>query len=83
MGQIGQAMSNPNTGAPDPSGLNGTEWMTRLAGAGAKGLGQGMQNQPQRPQGNPVQFNPPQQGPAITPQIFNPQQRQNNAFFGQ
>jgi hypothetical protein len=41
-----------------------------------------MQNQPQRPQGNPVQITPPAPAPQFNPQIFNPNQR-NNAFFGQ
>lgn len=48
MGQIGQAFSNPNTFAAQPSGFNGSEWAARFAGTGAKGLGQGLQNQQQQ-----------------------------------
>lgn len=45
MGQVGQAFSNPNTFAAQPSGFSGSEWAARFLGAGAKGLGQGLQNQ--------------------------------------
>ena len=45
---LGQAVTNPNTYAPDPSGFNGSEWAARFGGAAAKGLGQGMQNMQQQ-----------------------------------
>lgn len=53
MGQVAQALQNPNTFAPQPSGFNGAEWATRIGGSAMKGLGQGMQNygQQQRPGG--------------------------------
>jgi len=81
MGQIGSAMSNPNTFAPDPSGFNKSEWTARFLGAGAKGLGQGMQNQLQANQGSrgggtsPI----PQAQPAT---IMWPSFGKNNNFYG-
>lgn len=61
MGQIGSAMSNPNTFAPDPSGFSGSEWAARLAGGAGKGLLQGASNQAQmqRPQGGGGGFQVP------------------------
>lgn len=91
MGQIGSAMTNPNTSAPDPSGFSGSEWAARFMGAGAKGLGQGLQNQQQRPVGpgasSPVpmatqpQVNLPTQGVQMGPGI-GPQKAQNPFFYG-
>lgn len=61
MGQVGQALQNPNTFAPDPSQFNGSEWATRIGGSGLKGLLQGagnyaQQNQGQRQNGSPMNF---------------------------
>lgn len=44
MGQIGSAMGNKNTFAPDPEGFSGSEWATRIGGGAAKGLMQGYSN---------------------------------------
>lgn len=88
MGQLGAAMSNPNTGAPDPSGFNGSEWAARFMGAGAKGLGQGMQNMgQQQPQGGGAQMPIPM---PQQPQVNLPGMQgapnnnmRRNMFFGQ
>lgn len=48
MSSLGQAFTNPNTFAPEPSGFSGSEWAARFLGAGAKGLGQGFQNMQQQ-----------------------------------
>lgn len=91
MGQIGSAMTNPNTMAPDPSGFSGAEWGARLLGGATKGLLQGysnMQNvnQMQRSAGGgamaPAGY---QQGPMIQPQIYDPTKRglgTNANFYG-
>jgi hypothetical protein len=63
MGQIGSAMGNPNTFAPQPSGFSGSEWAARFMGAGAKGLGQGFQNMQQQQQAMRPNAGPQQPGP--------------------
>jgi len=98
MGQIGSAMGNPNTGAPDPSGFSGSEWATRFLGAGAKGLGQGLQNQQQQnsmmqnrpsaptpiPMAQQPQVSLPTQGVSMGPGTGDPSstKARNPYFFG-
>lgn len=92
MGQMADAMKNQNTMAPSPSGLNGSEWATRLLGGAAQGAGQGLQGmggqqkpQPQAPMPVPMpqqpQVNLPTQGVQMSQQMD--PKRQNSMFFGQ
>ena len=90
MGQIGPAVQNPKTFAPQPSGFSGAEWGTRMAGMGLKGLGQGLQNyegqNAQMRQGGATGMMQPAQGAApVDPSYFQPQngqQRTRNPFYG-
>jgi hypothetical protein len=87
MGQVGAALTNPNTFAPQPSGFNGTEMATRGIGDTALGLGKGLANYGQQqqkiqqnaqgsPQINPMQFVPQLQQPSYIPK------GNNLAFYG-
>ena len=88
MGQIGAAITNPNTFAPEPSGFSGAEWATRIGGMGLKGLGQGLQSYNQenaalrnRAGGGMIQ--PSQDAGPVDPSYFLPQQSRgsNNPYF--
>ena len=90
MGQIGSAMTNPNTFAAQPSGFSGAEWATRFMGAGAKGLGQGLQNNMQQRSVGPGANSPmpmtPQQPPVEFPtqgvQMGQSKRANNPMFYG-
>ena len=87
MGQIGSAITNPNTFAPQPSGFNGSEWAARFMGGAAKGLGQGLQNNMQmRPQGGattpiPMSAQPQVSLPTESPQLGQ-SRKPNSLFYG-
>lgn len=88
MGQVTSAFSNPNTFAADPSGFSGSEWGARFLGAGAKGLGQGLQNYQQqnaqmRQGGGGMPSAPIPQTPAIqfASTNFTPGQKTRNPYF--
>ncbi len=88
MGQMAQALQNPNTYAPQPSGFNAQEWIARAGGMGLKGLGQGLQNYDQQnsamrqPQGGGM-MQPAQGAQPVDASYFLPQQsRKPNPFYG-
>lgn len=60
MGQIGSAMRNSNTFAPDPSGFSGSEMAARFIGGAGKGALQGFSGMEQQKQqrGGGGQANP-------------------------
>lgn len=89
MGQMAQAIQNPNTYAPQPSGFNADEWIARAGGMGLKGLGQGLQNygqqnaQLRQTQGGGM-MQPAQGAQPVDSSYFLPQQsrKPNDLFYG-
>lgn len=86
MGQVGSAMGNENTFAPDPSGFSGSEWAARIMGGAGKGLAQGYsnyqnQNQALRQGGGSQIQQPSYQGPVVQQQVYDPTKREQNPYF--
>lgn len=89
MGQMAQALQNPNTYAPQPSGFNAQEWLARAGAMGVKGLGQGLQNYSQGQQaiqqrgGGGGTMMPAQGAQPVDSSYFLPQQSiKPNPFYG-